>query len=230
MMPLSTKFTVLFFSFAGIMLGILYTIIYVVQGTITVEASNLLSLILVFLLVWERLRESLSKKLEYLHKGYMSLSSAYKLDFLYFRNWKHDVERIATDLKRHGRFLGLSLYPTCLNKIDKLLFCSAKIEDGLGTVEKIAERTFGPYECDLWYHLLGLKELGEDSLKAYTKMPLFDSYVETATVKEEQAELLKRLKHLIGKTEEMKKELLRELEEFLKSNNLPLEPRYDKTF
>jgi hypothetical protein len=160
----------------------------------------------------------------------MSLSSAYKLDFLYFRNWKHDVERIETDLKRHGRFLGLSLYPTHLNKIDKLLVCSAKIEDGLEAVNKIAERTFGLYEPDLWYHLLGLKELGQVSLKGYTKMLPFDYYAETATtVKEKQAELLKRLKHLIGKTEEMKKELLRELEEFLKSNNLPLEPKYDKT-
>jgi hypothetical protein len=211
--------------------AILDVVTYYVYGTLIIEAANLLSSILVFLLVWERLRESLSKKLEYLHKDYMSLSSAYKVDFLCFRNWKHDVERIQTDLKRHGRFLGLSLYPTCLNKIDKLLVCSAKIEDGLGTLDKIAERTFGPYERDLWQHLLGLKELGQVSLKGYTKMLSFDSYVETATaVKEEQAELLKRLKYLIRKTEEMKKELLRELEEFLKSNNLPLEPKYDKTF
>jgi hypothetical protein len=213
-------------------MAILDVVTYYIYGTLTIEAADLLSSILVFLLVWERLRESLSKKLEYLHKDYMSLSSAYKQGFLYFRNWKHDVERIQKDLKTHGSFLGLSLYPTCLNKIDKFLFYFDKIEDGMKTVDTIGKGVSKIYDDrELWYDLLGIKKLESDRLEAYTKTPAFNSYEQTAkTFKEEQAELLKRLKHLIGKTEEMKKELLRELEEFLKSNNLPLEPKYDRTF
>ena len=227
MFALSGKLAILVLVAPIVILAILDAVSFYFYGTLVIEFSNFLSSILVFLLVWERLRESLSKKLEYLHKSYMELSSAYHLDFLYFRNYKDKVKGIMTDFKTHGKFLRISLYPCCLNKIDKLLSLNTKIEEALDVVEDIAKKELKPYHYDLWRHLIAIKELEQDELRRYTTMASFPLYEQKAqTVKKEQAELLTELKSLGSETEKLKKELLGELQEFLKSNNLSLEPKY----
>ena len=84
-------------------------------STLSTAVSSLTSAILVILLVWERLRDSLSKKLEYLHKNFI-----FKL-YSEFRNpnlfWFQDkVRELKLDLNRYAKFLGLKLYPKNLMK------------------------------------------------------------------------------------------------------------------
>ncbi len=69
MMALSTKLTLLILLLPIGIIAILDVVAYYVHGTLIIEASNVLSSILVFLLVWERLRDSLSEKLEYLNEN-----------------------------------------------------------------------------------------------------------------------------------------------------------------
>jgi hypothetical protein len=66
MMAISTKLSLLVLLLPISIVAILDVVTYYAYGTLIIEASNVLSSILVFLLVWERLRDSLSKKLKYL--------------------------------------------------------------------------------------------------------------------------------------------------------------------
>ena len=68
MMPISTKLTLLVLVLPISVLLLLDLVIFYYYKT-SIEVTALLSAILVFLLVWERLKDSLSKRMEYLHKN-----------------------------------------------------------------------------------------------------------------------------------------------------------------
>lgn len=92
MISVSTKLTLLVLALPISILFFLDIAIIQYYKT-SIEVSAFLSAILVFLLVWERLRDSLSKKLEYFHDNYLfELYQAFQRDLVYF--WSGDIKKI----------------------------------------------------------------------------------------------------------------------------------------
>lgn len=224
MMSVSTKLTLLVLALPISILILLDSIIFYFYET-GIEVSALLSAILVFLLVWERLRDSLSKRLEYLHKNYLfELYRDFSRSIFHF--WKPTVERIRPDLERYGKFMGIfSLYPrNLLKKIDSFLTCCDEFDNRINRIQDIGKKAFVPLDRDLWYHLLGLKHLRDAELQKYAGKPVFKLYADKARkVGKEQVELIEEIKKLLEEGEKMRIEIFEKLEDFLKSNNLKLE-------
>ena len=223
MISVNTKLTLLVLALPISVLLLLDLVIFYYYKT-SIEVSALLSAILVFLLVWERLRDSLSKKLEYLHKNYLfKLYQALKPSILQI--WQNEVKRIRPDLESYGRFMGISLYPRdLLKKIDRFLISYDKLSNELDEIDLIGEKSFTPFDRELWHHLLGIKHLTEAGLQPYTRLPVFKLYADkTRKVGKEQAELIEEIKKLLEEGEKMRIEIFERLEDFLKSNNLRLE-------
>lgn len=139
MMAVSTKLTMLVLLLPISILVILNMIVFYVYGTL-IEFSNLLSTILVNLLVWERLRDSVSKKLEYLDDN-IFLSLLNQLQSVELVWEQKEVRKAKDDLKRHGRFMGISLCPHNLVKIlEEFLLLHASFYDKFQQILSIAEK------------------------------------------------------------------------------------------
>ena len=192
----------------------------------TIEVSASIATIAVLLLVWERLRDSLSKKLEYLHKNYL-LRLYIELRRTIFDFNPIIVKRTRPDLERYGKFMGISLYPTdLLKKIDDFLISYEEFDNSLFRITEI-----GKEYCDksldryLWLHLLEIKRLREADLQRYSSKQIqLKLYADQARkVRKEQAELIEETQNLLNEAEKMRKEIFEKLEDFFKSNNLRLE-------
>jgi len=189
-----------------------------------IEISALLSAILVNLLVWERLRDSLSKKLEYLHKNllfklYTDFQSG---DMLYFS--KDEVKRIRSDLERYGRFMGIPMYPrNLLKSTDKLLSLHGEFYRRTQIIHKLGLELIGEikFRRDLFWKLIGLKQ---SYVPTYTPQNVQIHEEKVKVIKKEQTQLIEEIIDYEEKTRKMRKALFGKLEDFLKSNNLRLEP------
>jgi hypothetical protein len=77
--------------------------------------STFISTILVVLLVWQRLGDSLSKKLEYVHKEFLSKLYSelhnHQLFSTTLFSSQDKIRDLNSDLKNHAKFLGIGLYP-----------------------------------------------------------------------------------------------------------------------
>ncbi len=188
------------------------------------EVSASIAAIAVLLLVWERLRDSLSKKLEYLHGNYLlKLYQSLQYEIL---NVSHEpVKRIRTDLGRYGKFMGISLYPRNLLKtIDRFLITFGEFENRLSEVMSIGRKC-----CDknldrhLWLHSLEIKRLKDWQHQRYNGEPIFKLYADKASVvRIEQVKLIEETKNLFEEGEKMRKEIFEKLEHFFKSHSLSL--------
>lgn len=222
-LSVSTKLTMLVLVLPISVLTLSEIAIFSYHQTIDVSAS--ISTIAVLLLVWERLRDSLSKKLEYLHKNHL-LSLYLELKKNLFSMWETTVERANNDLKRYGKFMIFPLYPKdLLKRIDRFLVLHKEFHNSLGEMINI-----GYKRCDmnldraLWLHLVHIKNLREDQLQNYANKPIFQLYAKAARkVEKEQAELIRETKNQLEQGEKMRKEISKKLEHFLRSNNLTLE-------
>lgn len=223
MMALSTKLTLLVLVLPISIVAILDAITYYVYGTLIIEASNLLSSILVFLLVWERLRESLSKKLEYLDNNiFLSLHS--KLQDDNSQVWTQDeIRKARDDLKRYGRFMIIALYPSRLLK-------------NLNDFLSLHEAFYGKFQqlLDMGKNRLG-KEVDRWKLLHHLGFDIWCSpeeekaYIEIAeAISKEQNSLVNETKTLFKKAKTKRKQIFEELEEFLICNNLRLKPELVK--
>ena len=222
MMAISTKLTLLVLSLPISIVAILDLVAYYAYGTLIIEASNILSSILVFLLVWERLRESLSKKLEYLDDNvFLNLYSKLQDDSSQVFP-QDEIRKARDDLKRHAGFVSIALFPRkLLKKLDDFLslheaFCG-KSQQLLG----MGEMRLGK-PVDRWklLHYLGFdiwcSESSQEEEKAYNEI--------AETIKKEQLSLVSDTKTLFDKAKTKRKQIFQELEEFLKCNNLRLKP------
>jgi hypothetical protein len=220
MMALSTKLTLLVLVLPISIVAILDAITYYVFGTLIIEASNLLSSILVFLLVWERLRDSLSKKLEYLDDNvFLDLFSKVQNNLL----WTQDeIKKARDDLKGHARFMTISLFPRkLLKKLDEFLLLHGTFYGKLQQLLDIGSKKLGK-EVNRWYllHYLGFEiyssQPSPEEEKAYIEL--------VKSMKEDQHSLVDETKTLFEKTKTKERQIFEELEEFLKCNNLRLKP------
>jgi hypothetical protein len=220
-MTLSARLTFIFFLFAGVMLGILYAIIYVIQRTVIVEASSLLSSILVFLLVWERLRDSLLEKMDYLEDNiFLDLHSLFSHDYDLWYDKEKGIKTLRNDLGRYGKFLIIRLFPTkLLEKIDDFLLLYKKF---LGNVEQILGIVKQKSPSIDYDKLAVFHHLGFDVW--YSKLPE-EKEKEIATIAEsiEKDQFISETKALYEKVKKMREQIYEELEDFLKHNNLELE-------
>ena len=224
MLP-STKLTLWVFvlPISVLILSDLATFLY--YKTIDVPAS--ISAIVVLLLVWERLRDSLSKKLEYLHKNYLfRLYQAFQSDVIYFS--QDLVKRVRADLEKYGKIMGISLYPkNLLNHIDEFLTSQTEFDSSLQKLNELVEQ-YGlsprksPSDRQVFYHFIGINPL--QSLSSYSAK-FVDAYRKRVPlVLKEQSQPIEKIKGLMKKTEKMRKQIFEKLEDFFKSNNLRLEP------
>jgi len=191
-------------------------------GRNEISRNNTNILVLVDLLVWERLRDSLSKKLEYLHENYLlKLHGEFSRDTIHF--WKPTVEKITPYLERYGKFIGISLYPRDLpNNIHRFMISYEQFHDKIMKLDnigkKFCEKKFDKY---LWHHLVGISILKGSYLQSKLGTPVFKLHEDKAdTVKKEHAKLIEETKACLKKAERMRKGILEKLEDFLRSNNL----------
>ncbi|MDH5449225.1 MAG: hypothetical protein OEX01_09540 [Candidatus Bathyarchaeota archaeon] len=206
-------------------------VIYVYRTSFDASAildfvSALVSMILVNLLVWERLRDSLSKKLEYIHENFLDkLNERFQRDIFHF--WREGIDGMKSDLERYGRFMGISLYPKALLKqIETFLIIykkyDSKREEIINIGKKDLESQFDQY---LWFYLLGLRDLKESYLRPMRdRTSFFKLHEEKASiVKKKQAELIAEIKNHSEECEKIQVEILAKLEDFLLTNHLSLE-------
>jgi len=219
--PISTKLTLLVLVLPISIVAMLDIITYYVYGTLIIEASNLLSSILVFLLVWERLRDSLSKKMDYLEDNiFLDLHSLFRHDYDLWYDKEKEIKPLRTDLRRYGKFLIIRLFPTkLLEKIDDFLLLYKKF---LGNVEQIlgiVKQNLPSIDYDklaLFHHL---------GFDVWYSKPSEEKEKEIATIAEsiEKDQLVSETKALYDKVKRMREQIYEELEDFLKHNNLKLE-------
>lgn len=219
MLAISTKLTILVLLLPISVLAILDTIVYYVNGTLIIEFSNLMSSILVFLLVWERLRDSLSKKLEYLDDNVFLdlLSRLQRDDGLFFP--QDEIRKARDDLKRHGRFMNIALYPRkLLKKLDEFLLLHEDFYGKWSGIYAAAEKIENPNRWVIAHHLDPL--VGSASPEGFE-----EGYIEAIESKIGKGGhlLVDETKALFQKTKARRNQIPQELEEFLKCNNLKLD-------
>lgn len=234
MKPVNTTLTLRILVFPILVIFTLFAVVIYLYRT-SLNASvvletipTLLSPVLVNLLVWERLRDSLSKKLEYLHKNHLfKLYQAFRKDIIYF--WQDEVKRIRTDLERYGKFMSISLYPrSLLSQIDEFLASQTEFNSSLQKLNELVEQyglspKKGPSHKQLFYHFIGINP--QQSLSSYAATLVAAYKKKVPLVLKEQSQLIEEIKGLLKKTERMRKQIFDKLEDFLKSNNLRLEAK-----
>lgn len=192
--------------------------------TILETVSTLVSLVLVDLLVWERLRDSLSKKFEYHQSDLTKFYSYFKGYSLFeIKNSLKEMKKGRDDLKRYGKFMRILLYPKKLpERIDQFLSLYKDFDESLQKITEIAGIEPGrvSYISTLCYHL-GFAEATDYNLNEDTE----HSYMlKTVELLKSQAKLVSESKVLWDDLSTIKKQIIDELEVFSKTNNWKLEP------
>jgi hypothetical protein len=228
MMPVSTKLTLMV-----LVLPVLF--IYSVFGvsfyfyresldasTFFTAISSLLSATLVSLLVWERLRDSLSRKLEYVHKNFLSkLYSDFRNCDL-FEN-QVEIKRLEVDLRKYSRFMEIPIYPRrFLINLYNFLYLHNEFYKRLKKIEELTERESSSANLyrDAILDYIGLKPglrskhnvEGEEWSKRLAQ-----------NINRENPQLVNETTNFLEKNRRLRDEILNQLEDFFKSNNLSLE-------
>jgi hypothetical protein len=142
--------------------------------------------------------------------------------------WFQDsILGIRTDLDRYAKFLGLRLYPKSLiEDLQEFLASHHEFFKRYQEIEKLAMKLMeikSQYLSDrdlLQYHL-GLNDYHSSSYSSEVET----RYKGTAqTIIKENSQLVSETKDYLQKTRESASKIFSELEDFLKSNNLRLEP------
>lgn len=192
-------------------------------STIVTTFSTFLSAILVNLLIWERLRESLSDKMDFLHEEILL-----KL-YLRFREPNpsglrdsKSIKILRNDWEKYGRFLGIRLYPRqLLERIDGYISCFENRNSKLSLIYEMAKRLGNLDNPYYILHYLGLElscpTSSGDEEKKYKDF--------ASTFERDQKKLLDETKVLYKEMEKKREAICSEFEGFLKQNSLRLEPK-----
>jgi len=97
---------------------------------ITVFSGILVGLFATATVIWRTLKDSLSKKLEHLHKFILgSLLGNFKTSLLYMEYSLQKIKMTTEHLERHGSYLGIALYPNgLLEKIQEFIFLQKRFQ------------------------------------------------------------------------------------------------------
>lgn len=189
---------------------------------IEIDVTALVSAVLVILLVWERLRDSLSKNLEYLHKNVLfKLFSGFRHEYgLFSLHAQKEIKSLRLDLGRYGRFIGIiPLYPgKLLERIDEFLSLHDSFYGNLQKISDLAEIKMS----SIWTfcHHLGFEYVYYSDPNPKREK----EYIGKAEkLLKQQLKLVNETKNLHENLKKTQKQIYEKLEDFLKSNNLRLE-------
>lgn len=115
MLSINTKLALLLFVLPMSLLIIADSLGFIVFGKVYIDVIAIFTSNWVFLLVWERLRDSLSKKMEYLHDNFFfTLYSNVKMydqnyinSYFLFGGKGNALEETINDLRIHASFIGI---------------------------------------------------------------------------------------------------------------------------
>jgi hypothetical protein len=236
MMPISTRLTLLVLALPILsIVSVFVTGFYFYRESFDASAfstavSSLLSAVLVILLVWERLRDSLSKKLEYLHRNFLfKLYRDFEREHVF---WTRDeTRRLRLDLERYGKFLNLHLYPKDLpNMVDEFLSSHSGFYKRLKEIEEIAKKQTqkeSELHTDAIWEYVGFMQHGYRS--EYVPEVEEQHKRMAKGIVSEHTQLVSEAKTFLEKTRNLNKQISERLEDFLKSNNLRLEEETSST-
>ena len=231
---INTKLTLLVLLLPIAVLAIVDIIGFYLHGTLVIEISNFLSSVLVFLLVWERLRESISKKMKYLHDTYL-------LEFYQFLKWRctdtyvkgffensKEIRELREILNKYARFLMIKLYPAKLSKnLSEFSQKQEAIINKTQVFEEIGKRDLGS-QFDL---STLLDYLGLEVSYSHSERELGNKYEAVAElIKKEHEELLDEYMNILNSLKILRQSMLQELEDFLKCNDLKIRDRASSFF
>jgi hypothetical protein len=191
--------------------------------------SSLLSAFVVVLLVWERLRDSLFEKLKYVHKNFLfDLYTEFSNENFFYAQDK--TKKLRLGLERYGKFIFfISLYPRgLLNRIDEYLSVHEEFYPRWKRIQEIYEKTrtssmtFSNYD---FAQFLGIDLNYRSQITAEQEKQYED--VQQA-VSRENPQLIPETKTYLEMTIKLKEKNLGLLRDFLMSNNLPIEPSFNK--
>ena len=208
MMPVSIKLNLLILVLPISLLSLVFLLgLYLYRSSFDASAfatavSSLTSAIVVILLVWERLRDSLNKKFEYVHKNFLfKLYSRFPNPDLFWAYGVEEIRALKFDLYKYGYFLGLRLYPkNLIDDVNKFLALHYQFFKRYDEMEKLAMKKIGKESVnlhrDLLQHYLGF-ERGYSSIP-----PAFEEiFKETAeAITKENPQLLTEIKEYLQKT------------------------------
>jgi hypothetical protein len=181
--------------------------------------SGLFSSLVISLILWERLRDSLSKRLDYLDENvYLGLLCELKRELPLWR--ENQIEKAIGDLQKHGKYLHMPLFPKNLViKLRNLVLLQDSFYERMEQLLAIARKRLNkePNRYSLLAHLKLIRD--EPSQTEYT------DYANTATLMSlEHAQLINDNKEALVTVSKERKNILVELEDFLKENSLRLKP------
>jgi hypothetical protein len=244
-MPMSTKLTLLV-----LVLPVLLIISVFLAGfcfyressdasAFSTAVSSLLSAILVILLVWERLRDSLHKKLEYLHKSILlKIYQIYETDSSFLspypkmvKRMEDEVKAMRNDLQRYGKFMIIPLYPRNLIKAIDEFWTSygefySRFQKLIELAEKIGLRVQDSSSEELFHHLIGIEPFENYEPSDYNIAPgdVKVLHERALSALKDQQQLVEQMNTKLKQTRKMREQIFNRLGDFLKSNNLKLEP------
>ncbi len=231
MRPVGITLTLLILVVPSLVLSIVFLVlVFMFQVSLDAPAvldivSTAVSMVLVSLLVWERLRDSLFRKLGYLHD--VALSKLHQqFSHASLNISVTTVEQARHDLTQHGQFLGLiRLYPNALlQEIDDFLSTYSQFATMFGKIEedlKVLLRKTS-VNRNLLQELLGMKH---QQLSAYSQDSVWKYREACATLIEKQPNLIEQLTSLLHFMRGKRNMILEKLETFMKTNNLSLKGR-----
>jgi len=235
MMPISTKLNLLILALPISSLILVFFVgFYFYRESFDAQAfstavSSLTSAILVILLVWERLRDSLFKKLEYMHKDFLS-KLYFELPQRLFYS-KNSIIQLKSDLEKYAKFLGLGLYPhNFLKEIDSFLFFYNEFFTRYKTIEEkanLARKQLHPNDTsffisDFFQDFLGFKP----EYRGHGNTEEENFYRELAQMSiNENPKLVSEMMASYEKTRNLQNLIMDRLVDFLKSNSLGLEAK-----
>jgi hypothetical protein len=227
MTPVSTKLTLLVLVLPLTLLAFaLFAAAYISRTPFAISGvldflSTIVSVVLVDILVWERLRDSLFKKLEYLHQNALStLHQQLRNDVL--ESSYSSIERTRIDLARHGTFVGISLYPKgMLSEMDAFLTLSQKFSSRYKSLEERTRELVGKSNVNRNL-LLELLELKPGQLSSYSHDAVWRYKEACGTLLQEQSNTIEQMKHSLRKMRDSRQGMFGALEAFLKANSLSL--------
>jgi hypothetical protein len=231
MFAISSKLALLVFVLPLSFLVISDVVVFLAFGVVYIEVIAIFTSNWVFLLVWERLRESLSKKLLYLHENfifdiYNGLKTYEDNINAYFVVDTEHIKKNRVDLEKYARFLMISLFPKELfSKIDQFISNNELFMSHTQTVTELGKKKIrANFSQFTFLHFLGfnLRGIQIDSNTASVHQDVAEK------VKTDHSTLLNDMNKLLKNLVDGHKEILLELEDFLKANNLKL--KQESTF
>jgi len=165
--------------------------------------------------IWRTLRESLSKKLEYLHKFVLGgLLGNFNTSLLYMRTLQ-DIKMTAEHLEEHGSYLGIALYPSgLLEKIQAFIFLHKRFQAVQQKIIELSGITPGD-AAEITILSWRLDYKGADGLGRPK-----DILSKADELKKTQPELVAEGKALNDDLWRMKSEIIEQIKAFFRRNDL----------